>query len=301
MDTHARGSAPLPASARVESGAGGLERVVIDAPAARGEIYLHGAHVTAWQPRGHDPVIWLSPASAFAPGAPIRGGVPICFPWFGPHRTDSRAPAHGFARLLPWTLESAREQDGAVVVELRLAADAAHPLSPAWPHAFEAHQSVSFGHTLEMRLTIVNRDTAAIAFEEALHTYYAISDIRNVTVSGLERTEYLDKVAGSARRPPGDDVIRFTGETDRVYLDTRAACTIHDPGRHRDIGIAKEHSNATVVWNPWIEKTARLADLPADGWTEMVCVETCNVGDAAITLAPGERHVLSASVSVTRR
>jgi D-hexose-6-phosphate mutarotase len=301
MEVQADGRVTLPGSVRLERGAGGLERLVIDGPAAKGEIYLHGAHVTGWQPRGHAPVIWLSPASAFAAGSPIRGGVPICFPWFGAHASDASAPGHGFARLHRWALESAREQDGAAVVALRLATDAAHPLSPAWPHAFAARHIVSFGERLDMRLEIENPGPSSITFEEALHTYFAISDIWNVTVSGLEGTEYLDKVGGSARRRQEDEAIRFTGETDRVYLATQATCTIHDPGLRRDIVIAKQGSDTTVVWNPWIDKTARLADLPKDGWTEMVCVETCNAGASAITLRPGERHEMSAELSVRRR
>jgi len=298
MEVQAEGSVPLPRSTRLERGAGGLERLVIDGPAARGEVYLHGAHVTGWQPRGQAPVIWLSPKSAFAPGSPIRGGVPICFPWFGAHATDTSAPGHGFARLHRWTLESVREQDGAVVVALRLATDAAHPLSPAWPHAFAARHTVSFGNELEMRLEILNPGAASITFEEALHTYFAISDIWNVTVSGLAETEYVDKVGETSRRRQQDAVIRFTGETDRVYLDTAATCTIHDPGLRRELAIAKRHSNTTVVWNPWIEKTARLTDLPTDAWTEMVCVETCNAGASAITLAAGERHEMGTVLSI---
>lgn len=296
----ARSTPLLPSSARLELGAGGLERVVVDAPAAQGAMYLHGAHITAWQPRGHDPVIWLSPASAFAADAPIRGGVPICFPWFGAHATDTQAPAHGFARLQSWTLQSAEEHDGAVTIGLRLANTANHPISAAWPHQFEASYLVTFGESLEMRLQIGNPGKAAVTFEEALHTYYAVSDIRNVTVTGLEGTEYLDKVGEPARRAQGHDAIRFTRETDRIYLDTRATCAIHDPGRHRDIQIGKTHSDTTVVWNPWIEKTARLKDLPPDGWTEMLCVETCNVGPHAVTLGPGGTHVMTAMVTVTR-
>jgi D-hexose-6-phosphate mutarotase len=157
---------------------------------------------------------------------------------------------------------------------------------------------VSFGERLEMRLEVANPGATSITFEEALHTYFAISDVWNVTVSGLEDTEYLDKVAGGVRRRQDHTAIRFTSETDRVYLDTQAPCTIHDPGLRRDIMIAKRGSNTTVVWNPWIDKTARLTDLPTDAWTEMVCVETCNAGASAITLPPGEEHEMSAVLAI---
>ena len=169
---------------------------------------------------------------------------------------------------------------------------------PFWPHRFDAAFHVTVGTTLSMSLEVHNPGTAAITFEEALHTYFAVQYVREIEIAGLERTDYLDKVDGMARKNQGPDPIRFTAETDRIYLDTRAPCVIRDPGRRRRIVVAKTGSNTTVVWNPWIEKARAMPDFGDLEWPEMVCVETCNVNAFAVSLAPGARHVMSAAVRV---
>jgi D-hexose-6-phosphate mutarotase len=267
-------------------------------PIASGQVYLHGAHVAAWQPEGAAPVLWISRDSAFGEGKPIRGGVPICFPWFAAHATDPRAPGHGFARIRPWTLIEAREAaDRTVALTLALEDDDA-TRAGVWPHRFRATFTVEVGRTLRMTLAVENRDRAPITFEEALHTYFAVQDIREVTVAGLEGVEYLDKVDGFARKRQPGAPIRFSAETDRIYLATRGTCTIHDPGKRRRIAIAKTGSDTTVVWNPWTAKAKAMADFGDLEWPEMVCVETCNVNAHAVTLAPGDRHTLTATITV---
>ena len=149
-----------------------------------------------------------------------------------------------------------------------------------------------------MALEVTNPGPDAFTFEEALHTYFAVRDVRNVTVTGLERTDYLDKVTGFDRKTQGSDPIRFTGETDRVYLNTTADCVIDDPGARRRIAIRKTGSDATVVWNPWIAKARAMPDFGDDEWPEMVCVETCNVNVHARTLAPGASHTMTAIIEV---
>lgn len=321
----------LPSSVRLEPGSGGLPRLAIATRHGTAEIYLQGAHVAAWHPAGTpSPVLWISRESQFTAGRPIRGGVPICFPWFGAHRTEPTAPSHGFARSTDWTLIEAREDaDGIVTITLELASagasqdgreadhqderqDARHDgrlaegpdarqddrRSP-WPHAFRARQRVEVGPSLTMALEVHNRDAAPFTFEEALHTYFAVQDIRQVSVTGLEDTEYLDKVAGSSRFRQGVEPIRFTGETDRVYLDTRAACVIHDPALRRRITVRKTASDATVVWNPWIDKARAMPDFGDAEWTGMLCIETANVGAHACTLGPGETYTMTATIDVT--
>lgn len=297
IDALVRGT--LPATVRVEPGNGGLPRVGIAGRHGTAEIYLQGAHVTAWHPAGvATPVLWLSRESRFEPGKAIRGGVPICFPWFGAHATDPNAPAHGFARVRDWTLiDAAEDADGIVSVTMELtAADAA---SAAWPHAFEARYRVSVGPSLTLDLSVRNPGREPFSFEEALHSYFAVQDVRQVTITGTEDTEYLDKVASFARRRQPREPIRATAETDRVYLDTRATCEIHDPGLRRTIAIHKRESDTTVIWNPWIDKARAMADFGNDEWTEMVCVETCNTGAQARTLQAGDTHTMSAILTVT--
>ena len=297
MSARAFDVSTLPSSVRLGPGSGGLPRLTIDSPTASAEIYLHGAHVTRWQPRhAARPVLWMSGHSLFEPSKPIRGGVPICFPWFGPNREHPGAPAHGFARLADWALDGVSEiADGSVSVALTLTGE---NLSPAWPFRFSASMRVSVGATLSMQLDVENQDQAAIRFEEALHTYLTVADVSRIEITGLEETAYLDKVGGMAQRRQGTEPIRFTGETDRVYLATAATCTVDDPGLGRRIVVAKQGSLSTVVWNPWAAKAHAMPDFGDDEWPGMVCVETANAGDAAVQLTPGERHRMLAIVSV---
>jgi glucose-6-phosphate 1-epimerase len=288
----------LPPSVRAETGPGGLPRLAIKTRVGEAQVYFQGAHVTAWQPASAaEPVLWMSKSSYFEAGKPLRGGVPICFPWFGAHASDPKAPGHGFGRLRDWSLiEASESADGSATVALELASPV--PLTPLWPHAFRAVHRVTVGATLTMALEVTNPGTDAFSFEEALHTYFAVRDVRNVTVTGLARTDYLDKVTGFDRKTQGDEPIRFEGETDRVYLNTTAACVIEDPGARRRIAIRKTGSDATVVWNPWVAKARAMPDYGDDEWPEMVCVETCNVNVHARTLAPGASHTMTAIIEV---
>ena len=297
-DLHTLLRTTLPPSVRAEIGPGNLPRLVVKTRAGRAEIYFQGAHVTAWQPASaSEPVLWMSGKSYYEFGKPLRGGVPICFPWFGAHASDATAPGHGFGRLRDWNLiEAAETAEGVVTLALELASDKA--LTPLWPHAFRAVHRITIGNTLTMALEVTNPGAEAFTVEEALHTYFAVKDVRNVTVTGLEQVDYLDKVSGFDRKNQGGDPIRFTGETDRVYLNTTATCVIHDPGARRRIAIRKTGSDATVVWNPWIAKARAMPDFGDDEWPEMVCVETCNVNVHARKLAPGASHTMTAIIEV---
>jgi glucose-6-phosphate 1-epimerase len=157
---------------------------------------------------------------------------------------------------------------------------------------------VTVGSSLELSLEVGNTGDVAFSFEEALHTYFTVEDVRTIEVRGLEGADYLDKVGGATPRSQGPAPIRFTGETDRVYLNTTAACTVHDPGKGRRIVVRKSGSDATVVWNPWIDKARAMPDYGDDEWPGMVCVETANVNAHAVTLAPGGRHTLTATIGI---
>ena len=273
-----------------EQGNGGLLRAVVNTLACRGELVLQGAHVTSWIPAGQQPVLWLSHKSNFEKGKPIRGGVPICFPWFGPKANDSSAPAHGYARLVEWQVVSTHsKEDGGIAIGLETSID-----------PFLLSFNVEFGSQLKMTLrTELSRDaTSPQSFEDALHTYFAVSDIRSILIAGLETTDYVDKVDQANLKPASGMPIQFTGETDRVYCDTRADCLLIDDGMQRVIRISKSGSVSTVVWNPWIDKSKRMADFGDDEWPEMVCIETANVAAGRIELSPGESHSTTAFVSV---
>lgn len=264
---------------------------------ARAAIALRGAQLVSWRPQGHDEVIWMSPASpSRLVGKALRGGTPICWPWFGPDPECRGRPAHGFVRGTDWTLEHTDVTD-----ETTLAAFC-YRTTPAdhalWPHAASARAVfVLDAKTLAITLTTVNEGQAPFVLTEALHTYFAVADIGSTAVHGLDGVAYLDKVGDEARRRQAG-AVTFAGEVDRIYLDPPASLAIVDAGNGRTIRVASRGSRSVVVWNPWNEKAARLGDMGADGFRRMVCVETANAGDDVVTLAAGDRHVLAALYSL---
>ena len=220
----------------------------------------------------------------------------MIFPWFGPRAGRADSPAHGFARTLPWDVESLTfDEAGNVSLTLRL--DPNDATRAHWPHDFVLRHRIAFGAKLDMQLEIENTSGAPFVFEEALHTYLAVSDVRHVSVTGLGNTAYLDKVDALQRKQQGAEPIRITGETDRIYLNTRATCVLDDPGLSRRIAVEKSGSDATVVWNPWIAKAKAMPDFGDDEWPAMLCIETANTGENAITLAPGATHTMRATLS----
>lgn len=265
---------------------------------ATAEIYLHGAHVTHFQPRSSPhPVLWMSKSSLFKPDKAIRGGVPICFPWFGPKPDDAKAPAHGFARVRDWTVESVeRDPAGAVVATFGLKSDDATKRS--WNADFVARYIVMIANELSLRFTVQNRGRERVRYEAALHSYFTVGDIRRTEVRGLESASYLDRLQPGKTFTQDHIPIRFDRETDRTYINTDAVTTIVDPVLERRIINRKFNSQSTVVWNPWIDKAKAMADFGDDEWPGMLCIETANAGPNAVELEPGQSHSMSAIISV---
>ncbi|MBI3778899.1 MAG: D-hexose-6-phosphate mutarotase [Gammaproteobacteria bacterium] len=271
-------------------GPGGLAVAEVTNSQGSASIALQGAHLMTWTPRGHKPVIWLSRAARFAPGKSIRGGVPICWPWFGPHASNAALPAHGFARTVPWEVIGAQSlADGATRLDFRLIQNEA--THAQWPHATLVECRITVGAALEIDLVTRNADRSAITIGDALHTYFQVSDVRRVTIRGLEGCPYLDKVDGG-RRKQQSGAVTISAETDRIYLESSADCVIDDPGFRRRIRIRKRGSRSSVVWNPWIEKSVKMGDFGENGYLDMVCVESTNAADDVVTIAPGGEHHL---------
>jgi glucose-6-phosphate 1-epimerase len=274
---------------------GGLIYADITTGHATATVYLQGAHLTAWQPKGQQPAIFVSRKSEFAPGKPIRGGVPIAFPWFATRHDGKPGPSHGFARIQDWTLAFAA-----------VAGDDLHMTFTLGPTEisrnlgfdnFRLAYELTIGRTLTMQGTVANDAAVPLVFEEALHTYYAVSDIHEVTVDGLDGVTYLDKndnFQSKVQHGP----ITITAPTDRVYLNTVGTCVLHDTGSKRRITVAKTGSNTTVVWNPWDSGAAKLPDMDPTEWHEFIAIETVNAAANTITLAPRATHVMQAHVSV---
>jgi glucose-6-phosphate 1-epimerase len=262
------------------------------------EIYLHGAHVAAFNKAGEPGVLFLSDKSLFQADKAIRGGIPVIFPWFGPRQPDpvGKSPMHGFARVSEWEVESARGGGEGVSVTLSLVPN---ELSRSlWANDFKLTYTVTLERdVLKLELTVTNTGAEGFAFEEALHTYFSMGDVRRVSVEGLAHTTYLDKTDNFAEKSQDAAAITITGETDRVYVGTPGTVTIEDPGNGRRVVIEKEHSEATVVWNPWVEKARAMADFGDEEWVKMLCVETANVGPHAVTLAGGASHTMGVRIS----
>jgi glucose-6-phosphate 1-epimerase len=287
----------IPGIAVFENGAGDLLRLAIRSPLAEAHIYLHGAHVSHFQPRGAQPVLFMSEHSWFAAGKPIRGGVPIIFPWFGPRAGHPEAPAHGFARTSEWQIESL-SIDSEEVVTAVFSLSASSETKKLWPHDFTLRYRVVIGRTLVLTLETENKGSEPWTFENALHTYLAVGDVRDTATTGLEDAEYLDKTEGLQRKVQGREPIRITRETDRIFENTRKTCIVDDVKMQRRITVEKSGSQTTVVWNPWVAKAAAMTDFGHDEWPRMLCIETANAGGNAITLAPGQTQAMRAVVAV---
>jgi glucose-6-phosphate 1-epimerase len=283
----------IPGIAEVVAGNGELPKIRITSVAAVGEIYLHGAHVTSWQPIGADEVFFVSSQSRWEDGRAIRGGVPICFPWFGDKADDPKAPAHGFVRTKSWQLDSIVDTGAAVAVTLSTASD--ESTKQWWPADFLLKFSASFGAELVLELMLTNTGLSAARFEEALHSYHNVGDVRAARVPGLDEVHFLDKTDEYREKVQQGDVV-ISAETDRVYLDTQTPVALLDSVLHRRIAVEKENSLTTVIWNPWTEKAKKMSDLALNEWTRMLCIETSNVLGYAVEVGPGQQHRMKAII-----
>ncbi len=272
-------------------GRGGLPFVRIETPWSAAEIYLLGASVTHFQRQGEPPLLFLSEQSRFEKDAPIRGGIPIIFPWFG--KPEGRATQHGFARVSTWDfVELQKNADGSSTAHLRLPASAELV-------SIRLDYFVTVGKSLTAELVITNFSDREIIFENCLHTYFTVGDISTVSIVGLQGVEYLDSLEGRARKLEQPEAIRFTGEVDRLYINTAHAVEIRDAALRRTIRVEKEGSASTVVWNPWIAKAKAMPDFGDDEYPRMVCVESGNAALNEIKLASGQESRLKVKLSST--
>ncbi|MEO6034428.1 MAG: D-hexose-6-phosphate mutarotase [Verrucomicrobiota bacterium] len=262
-------------------GKGGLPKINLHSATSEAEIYFQGAHVTHFQRQGEPPLLFLSEHSKFEEGSAIRGGVPIIFPWFG---AKEGKPMHGFARNRAWELKEVLSDNDNITLVLVL---------PESPEAgdlpkFTAEYWVTVGETLSLELKISNCSGENLSFENCLHTYFTVGDISSISVAGLKGGEFLDKVDGFARKTEANDLIKISGETDRVYVSTTSTVEIIDPKLQRKIIIEKDGSDSTVLWNPWIAKAKAMADFGDEEYLHMVCVESGNVSENKLTLSGGK-------------
>lgn len=290
-----KSSAVEPLGPRVTflEGRGDLPMLEITTPWSTAEIYLHGAHVSHFKKHKEPPLLFLSQCSRFAEGQPIRGGIPIIFPWFG--KPADKPGQHGFARTQDWELKEIHSPaDGSVTVRLAL------PSSPELADGqITVEYVVNVNAALTAELIVRNKTPQAFTFENCLHTYFTVGDINTISVTGLRGLEYLNQPTNFSRHTDDEAAIRVAGEVDRAYLNTDHAVEIHDPSLQRTIRVEKEGSLSTVVWNPWIAKAKAMPDYGDEEYKEMICVESGNVAENKITLPPGGTSWLKVKLSTT--
>lgn len=276
------------------TGEAGLPIVALANKHAACEVSLYGGHVLGYRPVGHSPVLFVSKASLFEPGKPIRGGIPVCWPWFGPG-PDAALPLHGFARIMQWDLRATEYTSE--VTELRLSLSDSEQTRRYWPFAFKLSLRIWLDEGLNLELTTVNRDVRTIPLTQAFHPYLRVRQIEKVTVHGLDEAPFTDRLTGQAGKQEGP--LSIAAETDRLFAPPEPECVLHDTGLGRALAMTFSGTQRLVVWNPWIAKARAMADFGDDEYTGMLCLEPANTGDSAVTLAPGDHHTLTLSLQAT--
>lgn len=268
-------------------------------------VAQQGAQVLSYQRDGAPPLIWLSEQAEFKQGQSVRGGIPVCWPWFGDLKRNPQAvqamhqggpltPAHGLVRALDWELQKVDSQ--AQEVHLALRCTAAEQGLPGWPHSVELTLDIRLGETLQLQLGSRNLGAEPVTISQALHSYFAVGDVRQVSVEGLDQCRYVDALEEEWRAQRHSGELQIAGETDRLYLDLPPRLSILDPRWQRRIVLEASGSRSAVLWNPWVDKAKRLSQFAEDAWQGMLCIETANVLDDLVVLQPGEQHRLGVSL-----
>lgn len=262
-------------------------------------VSLYGGQVMSFRPDGRDDLLWMSKSSYFEKGKPIRGGIPVCWPWFGDNPSDPKLPSHGFAKTCDWNVKSVSSFENFTELILSLS-DRDVPDKRFGTQHFELELSVRCGKKLEVELTTLNSGNSDFKMTESFHTYFSVSDINKAFISGLDGEVYSEKVGDVRKSSIQSGGVTFTTKVARTYSGSVCDCEICDPGYGRKIKISKEGSRTTVLWNPWIAESAKTPDLGDDEYLEMVCVETANAASDSVTIAPGKTHRMKTVISSER-
>ena len=266
-----------------------LDFIEIKNNAAYAKIALNGAHIFHYQRVGQKPLLWLSEISDFVDGKSIRGGIPICWPWFG--KPEGKTLQHGFARTSKWTHFSTNKIDDNTT-EVILKLNHSEETLKLFPYKFELALHVEVGESLKVELKTTNLDTKAFKITQALHTYFAVSHIDDVKINGLENKPYLDALTWKNEVQNG--AITFNQEVDRVYQEADKLVILKD--KNRTLHVENSGSSSVVVWNPWIDKCSRMSAMREDAYKEFVCIESANAFDDERTILASESHSLKAVI-----
>ncbi|WP_373032437.1 D-hexose-6-phosphate mutarotase [Sulfurovum sp.] len=269
----------------------GFKYIEIKNKEAEAKIALQGAHLFHYKVKDKPSLLWLSQAAYFEEGKAIRGGIPICFPWFGKNKDNPSLPQHGFARTQLWAVISEEEKDDSTTyIRLQLTPNA-HTLAQ-WNYLFDVTLDILIGEALSIALSVTNTDIKPFEISTALHTYFSVSDIETVLIKGLDGRNYYDALDEKNYIQRGDILIQE--EVDRVYFYPSETIDLFDGDTK--VKLQQEGSNSLVVWNPWIEKSKQMNDMTADGYRSMVCLETSNAREDSKVLNPNDTYVLKAIV-----
>ncbi len=260
-------------------------------------ISLYGGHVISFVPKNQKDLLWMSDNSFYELGKPMRGGIPVCFPWFGPHPTDATLPLHGFLRLNEWTVEAAQQLPSGDT-KIILCFKSTDETLKIWKHHFIAKLIVIVGATLDVTLKIENTGNEPFSYTDALHTYFNLSDITKVSIHGLEGVNYIDKLNKDSDCKQEESSLVISKEENRIYYNTSSDCVIKDSLRNRQIRVSKRGSKITLVWNPWMETAKKMPDFVDNAYNNMVCIEAVNTYNDLICLNPNEQFSLSAIISL---
>lgn len=280
-------------------GPGGLVQAHVRNIHAEAVVSVYAGQVLSYQPMGDpDDLLFVSEAAYYSAGKAIKGGVPICWPWFGPDPEGLGRPSHGFVRNRQWEFMTASVLDDNAM-RLVLGLESSDETRAIWPNDFALRIEITVGRSLRLELKTTNKGDKPFDLTQALHSYFRVGDIHSTEVLGLEGTQYIDKLEGGVAKTQVG-VVSIEGEVDRIYAGVRDDLTIEDPGLERRIVIRSTGSNSTVVWNPWADTAAKMADLGDEDFEHMLCVETTNAGDDLVQVDPGETCRLGAEIWIRR-
>jgi D-hexose-6-phosphate mutarotase len=296
-----------PGSIETHTNQAGLEFLKLTGSFGSAEFCTQGAHLMHFTPTGGTPMLFVSAKTLLSPGKAIRGGIPVIFPWFGPRAGHPESPMHGLVRTRPWQVTevtvpgtSGPESHGLAPAVVRFECRSDADTLALWPHEFRLELVFELGAALHITWRVHNTGSAPFDFEQALHPYFPVRDVHSASVSGLQNAAYIDKTDQMTIKTQTESVVRFSAETDRLFLDTAAELTLDDPASNRRLRIHKTGSNSSVVWNPWIAKAAALADLGDEEWRGFVCVEQVNAAKNSIQLPPAKSYTMTTSFTPER-
>jgi glucose-6-phosphate 1-epimerase len=273
----------------------GFPVIDVQTPVSAATIALHGAQVLTWAPTDHPPVLYVSPKARMIPGTPLRGGIPICWPWFGPHPEDPSKPSHGFARTRFWELVSGDLAGKVATLVFKLVPD--EETKALFPHDFELTATIRVADKLRVKLKMKNTGEDVFKVSSALHTYLSLGDIERIQLEGVKGSHYVDQLSDDKEPIYQEKNIQIKGEVDRIY-QSMSSVLIRDLDRFRSVFVDKAGSRSTVIWNPWKEKSKEIQDLPDKAYREFTCVECANAGTDKPTLHPGGSHTLETVIGL---